>query len=416
MVAPSPNVNASQLQSGSLRHDVDVVIVGAGFSGISTLYRTRKLGLKAIILEGGSNYGGVWYHNRYPGARVDSEWPYYQLNIPEVYESWSFSERFPGHEELRRYMAHVEKILDLHRDTVFNALVNDCSWDEKASRWTVRTQQGHVATGKYLLLCTGLLHRLHYPDFPGLDKFRGEIHHSGVWREDINTKGRKVALVGAGATAVQITQEVAKDAKELTIFMRRPSYCLPMRQRPLNPMEQVGFRAYYDTLLRSGRKTLGGFPMRRPDKPLHADPDAEKALERVWAAGGLQAMNAYPDVYYNKASNDKAYEFWARKTRSRMRPGRKCDLMIPKPGKEPYRYGTKRMPLEQDYYEMLDQDHVDIVAMNEKRIKTFTSTGLEYEDGDKLEFDMLILATGFDSFSGRYVLRHLSPECPIIVT
>ena len=157
-------------------------------------------------------------------ARVDSEFPYYQLNIPEVYNTFSFSERFPGHEEIRKYMAHVDKTLNISKDTIFDARVNDCSWNKQSSRWTIKTEQGHVVEGKYLILCTGLLHRRHYPDFPGLKDFKGEIHHSGFWPSTLSTKDKKVALIGAGATAVQITQEIAKDAKELTILMRRPSY------------------------------------------------------------------------------------------------------------------------------------------------------------------------------------------------
>ena len=382
--------------------NVDVVIVGAGFSGISTLYRTRKLGLKAVILESGSDYGGVWYHNRYPGARVDSEWPFYQLNIPEVYTSWQYSERFPGHAELRRYMAHLDATLKLRKDTVFNALVDDCTWDAARARWTVRTAQGGlVVTGKYLILCTGLLHRRHYPEFPGLGRFRGEIHHSGFWPEDLSTQGRKVALIGAGATAVQITQEVAKTASQLTVLMRRPSYCLPMRQRPLAEQESLGFSRYYDTLFREGRKSFNGFPWKAADKSLATDPAAQQTLEENWRRGGFQFLTSYTDAVLNKESNRVAYEFWARKTRTRMRPGKKRELMAPLSENMPYYLGTKRMPLEQDYYEMLDRDNVDVVNMNEKKIRTFTERGLAYEDGDELDFDILILATGFDSFSGR---------------
>lgn len=382
--------------------DVDVVIVGAGFSGISTLYRMRKLGLKAVILESASDFGGVWYHNRYPGARVDSEWPFYQLDIPEVYTTWQYSERFPGHAELRRYMAHLDATLSLRKDTVFNAFVDDCTWDATSARWTVRTAKGGpVATGKYLILGTGLLHRRHYPDFPGLARFQGEIHHSGFWPEELSTQGQKVALIGAGATAVQITQEVAKAASQLTVFMRRPSYCLPMQQRPLSEQESVGFSIYYEALFREGRRSFTGFPFKAATKSLANDPDAQQTLEENWRRGGFQFLTSYTDVALNKESNRVAYEFWARKTRARMRPGKKRDLMAPLPENMPYYVATKRMPLEQDYYEMLDRDNVDVVNMNEKKIRTFTERGLVYEDGDELEFDTLILATGFDSFSGR---------------
>lgn len=341
--------------------------------------------------------------NKTEGARVDSEWPYYQLNIPEVYTSWSFSERFPGHKELRSYMEHLDNVLDLRKDTLFNAHVIDCSWNATEARWHVKTKTGTEASGKYLLICTGLLHRRHYPSFPGLDTFKGEIHHSGFWNESLSTKGKKVALIGAGATAVQITQEVGKDASQLTIFMRRPSYCLPMGQRPMSELENRGFQLYYDTLLSAGRKSYAGFPSRPAQKASaeYTPEQREEIMSTLWSRGGFQFMNSFNDTIINAETNKIVYEFWSRKVRQRMRPGKKRDLMAPEPEKMPYHFGTKRAPLEQDYYEVVDQDSVDVVNMNEKRIKTFTDVGLVYEDGETLEFDMLILATGFDSFSGR---------------
>lgn len=383
--------------------NVDCLIIGGGFSGISALYRMRQIGLKAVILESGNDFGGVWYHNRYPGARVDSEWPYYQLNIPEAYNSWSFSERFPGHEELRKYMKHLDSVLGLRKDTVFNAHVTDCTWEASEARWKVKTKGSLTATGKYLLLCTGLLHRRHYPHFEGLEDFKGEIHHSGFWNEKLSTKGKKVALIGAGATAVQITQEVGKDADSLTIFMRRPSYCLPMQQRPMTELENRGFQAYYDPLLKAGRNSYAGFPSLPASKPVseYTSEERENRMQDAWSRGGFQFMTCFNDTAMNPDSNKIVYEFWSRKVRERMRPGKKRDLMAPTPENMPYYFGTKRAPLEQDYYEVIDRDTVDVVNMNEKKIEKFTEKGLVFQDGEALAFDMLILATGFDSFSGR---------------
>lgn len=380
----------------------DVIIIGGGLSGISALYRTRKLGLDGIILEAGDDFGGVWYHNRYPGARVDSEWPYYQLNIPEVYKTFSFSERFPGHVELRRYIAHVDRVLRLRKDTKFNAFVTDCSWNEEKSQWRVKTEQGDEVAGKYLLLCTGLLHRRHYPEFPGLNNFKGQIHHSGFWPEDLSTKGMKVALIGAGATAVQITQEVAKEADQLTILMRRPSYCLPMMQRDLSELENRGLHAYLDTLFREGRNSQAGFPSPPPTKSIlqYSEDERETFLEDLWTRGGFQFVGASSDMVVNKDANEVIYRFWQRKVSERMKPGKKRDLMAPPFEKMPYYFGTKRYPLEQDYYECVDQHNVDVINMNEKKLQTFSERGVVFEDGSELEVDLLILATGFDSFSG----------------
>lgn len=225
--------------------EADALVIGAGFSGITAIHRLRKAGLTVKCFDSSTDYGGVWYWNRYPGARVDSEAPFYQLNIPEVYKKWNFSERFPDHRELRRYMAHIDKTLDLRRDTYFNARVCNATWDEDTSKWTIKTQQGHVATGRYLILASGLLHRTYTPDFPGLSDYKGELYHSGAWPEDFDPKGKKIGLIGAGATAVQITQELGKVADELTVFLRRPSYCLPMGQRNLTPDEQKHLKTLF---------------------------------------------------------------------------------------------------------------------------------------------------------------------------
>jgi len=200
--------NGSSLSQGLTGIDVkcDVLVVGAGFSGITAIHRFRKVGKTVKCFESGGDFGGVWYWNRYPGARVDSETPFYQLNIPEVYRGWNFAQRFPDHVELRKYMAHVDNVLNLRKDVYFHARVSEASWDADQHVWTVKTQQGHRATCRYLVCCTGLLHRTYTPDFPGLKNFKGELYHSGAWPEGYTAHGKRVAIIGAGATAVQITQ------------------------------------------------------------------------------------------------------------------------------------------------------------------------------------------------------------------
>jgi cation diffusion facilitator CzcD-associated flavoprotein CzcO len=180
----------------------NAVVVGAGFSGISALYKLRKLALNVKVFEEGTDFGGVWYWNRYPGARVDSETPFYQLSIPEVWRTWNWSCRFPDHKELRKYVKHVDKTLDLRKDVQFEARVVGAQYDVEQGKWTVKTAAGHVATCKYLILAPGLLHRRHYLNFPGLKDFKGVVHHSGFWLEDLSVKGKKVAIIGAGATSV----------------------------------------------------------------------------------------------------------------------------------------------------------------------------------------------------------------------
>lgn len=383
----------------------DALIIGAGFSGVSMLYRLRQLGLNAKIFEAGDGFGGTWYWNRYPGARVDSEYPFYQLNIPELYKTWKFKERYPDHRELRQYFAHADKVLNLAKDTFFNARVVDCSWDEQSGKWTVKTEQGHVAKTRFLLLCSGLLHKRHIPDFPGLKDYKGQIFHSSFYPEDLDVKGKKVALVGAGATAVQITQELAKEAEHLTIFLRRPSLCLPAKQREITDAENSSWKGFFHGLLTQGRKTPGGFmPVPTHTRnTLDVPPEErEKLWEELFEGGSFRYWNQnYPDVTISKEANALVYEFWAKKVRARMTDQAKMDQMAPLPAdKMPYYIFTKRPPLEIDYYECVDRPSVDVVNTKLTPSKAFNETGLLMEDGRQIDFDILILATGFDAFSG----------------
>ena len=199
--------------------DYDAIVVGAGFSGVKCLCTLRKLGMKVRVFEEGADFGGVWFWNRYPGARVDSELPLYQLNIPEVHRTWNFASRYPDHKEIRQYFQHADKVLNLRKDVDFESRVVGAEFNTEKGRWTVTTVGGKSATAKYLILATGLLHRRHYPDFPALKDFKGTVHHSGFWPEDMSVKGKKVAIIGAGATAVQVTQELAKEADQLTVCL-----------------------------------------------------------------------------------------------------------------------------------------------------------------------------------------------------
>ncbi|KAK4503141.1 hypothetical protein PRZ48_006568 [Zasmidium cellare] len=380
---------------------VDALIVGAGFSGITAIHRLRKAGLTVKCMEASSDFGGVWNFNRYPGARVDSEVPFYQLNIPEVYRDWSFSERFPGHEELRDYVAHIDKTLGLRRDTIFHARVNDASWDQQKGRWTVKTEQGHVASAKYLMLASGLLHRIYIPDFPRLSDFRGDILHSAAWDPKFSAKGKKIGLIGAGATGVQLTQSLGKDAAELTAFVRRPSYCLPMKQRSMTLQEQHELKRFYPVVLGAARQSHAGFPV--PPTTQAALDVTKEERERHWAytweQGGFSfGMQAFKDATRDRESNELTYQYWRSRIASRLTDPQKLEVMAPE--QKPYYFITKRLPLEQDYYEVLNQDKVNIHNLSKIPLESFTSNGLLMADGTEYQLDAVVLATGFDSITG----------------
>jgi cation diffusion facilitator CzcD-associated flavoprotein CzcO len=380
---------------------MDVVVVGAGFSGISAIYRLRKLGMKIRAFEAGSDFGGVWYWNRYPGARVDSETPFYQLNIPEVWQTWNFKQRFPDHVELREYCAHIDEVLGLRKDVEFDSRVNSVTYDNHTARWTVKTDKGHIATCKYVILATGLLHRRFIPDFPGLDSFEGEVHHSGFWPDNLSVKGKKVGLIGAGATAVQITQELGKQADPLTVFLRRPSYCLPMRQRSWSELENLSWKPFLERLFDIGRLSRAGFPTSGPACGVFdvTREERESWFEKLWERGAFNfLMGNYNDVLLDRKANREIYNFWQKKTAERLKDPAKRAIMAPED--PPYFFGTKRNPLEHDYYEVLDRSNVAVVDLNKTPLKTFQPKGMMMSDNTLHEFDMVVLATGFDSFTG----------------
>lgn len=396
-VAPGTKTNGVQ---GEVQR-CDVLVVGAGFSGITAIHRFRELGLSVKCFEGAGDFGGTWYWNRYPGARVDSEAPFYQLNIPEVYTDWNFSQRFPDHEELRRYFAHVEKVLDLRKDVAFNAQVIDSTWNDSTGRWTVKTADGHIADCKYLFLGTGLLHRKYTPELPGLKDYKGKLIHSGAYPEDLDCTGKKVAIIGAGATAVQITQELGKVASELSVFLRRPSHCLPMGQRSMSEEEQRGWKNYYPLLFEKGRLSRAGFPLQSEDRSAldATDEGRRQFLDTLWKRGAFTVLLAsYSDLLISPEANRKVYEYWASKVKQRLTDPKKQAIMAP--DISPYYIGTKRTPLEHDYYEVLNQDNVEIVDLNANPLKTFEETGMRMDDGELRDFDIVVLATGFDSFTG----------------
>lgn len=323
------------------------------------------------------------------------------MNIPEVYKGWNFSERFADHAEIRRYFAHCDKVLDLKKDTTFNARVNDASWDETTGRWTVRTESGHSANCKYLFLATGLLHRKYTPDLPGLKDFKGTLVHSGAYPQDLDCTGKKVAIIGAGATAVQITQELGKVADETTIFLRRPSYCIPMGQRKMTEEEQKMWKNYYPTLFGAARQSALGFPSEAIGKSAQeaTEEERERVWEECWDRGAFHFLtSAFNDTLLNPESNRMVYNFWKDKVRQRISDPRKQEIMAPEV--PPYYIATKRFPLEHDYYDIINQDNVHLVDLRATPLKTFEENGMRMSDDQLREFDVVVLATGFDSFTG----------------
>ncbi|TPX14526.1 uncharacterized protein E0L32_005218 [Thyridium curvatum] len=382
--------------------EVDALVVGAGFAGIFMLKTLRDRGLKTVIFEAGNDTGGTWRWNCYPGAGVDSEVPEYEFSWPEVWKTWNWTSNYPTYQDLRAYFDHVDKVLNIKKDCAFNTVVVGGHFDADIGRWLIRTQDGRTTKAKYLVLGTGFSARRYIPDWPGMDKFKGVIHHSSFWPEEkVEVKGKRCAVIGTGATGVQIVQAWGPEAEEVKVFQRTPNLAVPMRKRPLTVEEQERNKKFYPELFGYREKNFGGFLYDWAEKNTFDDTpeEREQFYNKVWAEGGFRYWVAlYKDNLMNADANRESYKFWAKKTRDRIGDPRLRDLLAPL--EMPHYFGVKRPCLEYNYYEQFNRPSVDLVDIKENPIKEFTETGITLQDGTHHEFDVVAVATGFDIVTG----------------
>ncbi|KAE8365731.1 hypothetical protein BDV27DRAFT_126352 [Aspergillus caelatus] len=382
--------------------DVDVLIVGAGFGGIYSLYEIRKLGLKAVIFEAGNDIGGTWRWNCYPGAGVDSEVPEYQLSIPETWKDWTWSTNYPNYEELRKYFDHVDKVLNIKKDCAFNSVVVSAHFHTVEGRWHIRTADGRTARAKYFIIAAGFAAKRYIPEWPGIEKFKGIVHHSSFWPDEkIDVRGKRCAIIGTGASGVQITQAWGPEAGELKVFQRTPNLAVPMRKRPLTAKEQEDTKAFYPELFRYREKCFAGFLYTFCERGLFEDSEEEREqfLEKLWSEGGFRYWVAnYKDYLYDAKANRVVYDFWRKKVCERINDPKNQELLAP--SEPPHPWGVKRPCLEYDYFEQFNRLNVDLVNIKDNHIADFTEKAIKLQDGTEYEFDVVCIATGFDITTG----------------
>lgn len=382
--------------------EVDALIVGAGFAGIFMLKTLRDRGHKAVIYEAGNGLGGTWRWNCYPGAGVDSEVPEYELSWPEVWKTWNWPNNYPNYENLRDYFEHVDKVVGIKKDTAFNTVVVGGDFDTKSGRWIVKTEDGRTAKAKYLILGTGFAARRYIPDWAGMDKFKGTIHHSSFWPDEhVDVKGKRCAVIGTGASGVQIVQAWGAEAGDLKVFQRTPNLAVPMRKRDFTVKEQEDAKKLYPEMFKYREKNFAGFLYDWYEKNTFDDtPEEREAFyESVWKDGGFRYWVAlYKDNLFDAEANKESYRFWAKKTRDRVGDPRKRDLLAPL--EMPHFFGVKRPCLEYNYYEQFNRPSVDLVDTSNNAIKAFDETGIFLQDGTHHEFDVIAVATGFDIVTG----------------
>ncbi|KAJ5097695.1 hypothetical protein N7456_008416 [Penicillium angulare] len=381
--------------------DLDAVIVGAGFSGVHILHNLRdQLNLNVKIIESGSSVGGTWHWNNYPGARVDCPIPTYGFDIEEVWKTWDWSETYPAQQELGAYFAHADRVLSISKDCIFNTEVTGASFD--GERWNLTTNTGKAIRAKYLIPAVGFAGEQYIPPWKGIDTFKGDIHHPWYWpREKVDVKGKRVAVIGTGPTGVQITQEWAKEAAETFVFQRTPNIALPMHQKKLDKKAQEELKANTPNLLAISRSTPTGFHWEHPTKPFgkYSPEEIEEMLNGMYDDGGFRYWSgAWTGLLVEPEGNRAAYDFWARKTRSRIQDPVKRDLLAPLEPLHPF--GVKRPSLEQDYYELMDKPNVHIINTRAHPVVELTPTGIITDDNVLHEVDVIAVATGYNASTG----------------
>jgi cyclohexanone monooxygenase len=381
--------------------DFDAVIVGAGFSGMYMLHSLRdRLGLSARVFEAGEGVGGTWYWNRYPGARCDSDsYVYCYTFDKQLLQEWEWSERYPGQQEILRYLNHVADRFDLKRDVRFGTRVTEATFDEKRNRWEVRTDKGEVVTGQYLITAVGSLSAANLPKFKDLESFKGKVYHTSQWPHDgVDFTAKRVGVVGTGATAVQAIPEIAQQAEHLTVFQRTPNFCVPARNGKLDPEVVKSRKADYDGIVERIRNSFFGFELNFiPKSALEATPEErEREFDARWDSGGFGFwLSNYQDMFFVKEANDLCADYLKRKIRATVKDPAVAEKLIPKT----YAYGTKRQPLDTNYFETFNSENVLLVDASDAPIEEITPNGIR-AGGKEHELDVIVFATGFDALTG----------------
>ncbi|MGX2993649.1 flavin-containing monooxygenase [Streptomyces sp. JNUCC 64] len=380
--------------------ETDAIVVGAGMSGLYQLLRLRELGLRTRVFEAGDDVGGTWYWNRYPGARCDIESMTYSYSFsPELDQEWVWSEKYATQPEILRYLRHVADRFALRPHITFGTRVVRAAYDGAGRYWEVTTDTGERVTTRFLIMASGCSTVPKEPEVPGLGEFAGEVHHTARWpRDGVDLDGRRVAVIGTGASGVQCVPLIARRAAELTVFQRTPVYALPALNRPLGGAEVTARKAGYPAFRAAQRRTKGGsvFPM--PTGPaLEASP-AERAerYESAWSEGILSALlRSYTDLLVDPDANETVAEFVRGKIRETVTDPATAELLSPRS----YPFGTKRPCLDTGYYPTFNQPHVRLVDLRSTPLVEITAKGVRTSE-EEFPVDVLVLATGFDSMTG----------------
>jgi cation diffusion facilitator CzcD-associated flavoprotein CzcO len=379
---------------------VDAIVIGAGFGGLSATYKLRQAGLNVQAFERGTDVGGTWYWNRYPGARTDSEASIYRLMFfDDLFGPWRYSEKFPGQPEVLEYLSTVADKLDLRRHFRFSTKVVAAHWHDDDSRWHVTTDDGTEWIAKYLVPAAGIMSVPLKPTLSGLENFEGRVYHTADWPRDkaVDLSGLRVAMIGTGSSGIQLLPEIAKDAAQVTVFQRTPNYSVPMANYPLTDDDHTTVESRMPELRELVRNHPFSMPYPFSGRSALAVTDEERTaiFEEAWEKGGFRFLcEAFDDIAVDPAANDTASEFIRSKIREIVQDKTVAEALSPT-----YPYTVKRPPSGTDFYRAFNRDNVDLVDLRKAPFTGATATGLTTTEGE-YEFDVIMFATGFDFLTG----------------
>jgi cation diffusion facilitator CzcD-associated flavoprotein CzcO/acetyl esterase/lipase len=389
--------------SAALPAEVDVAVIGAGFSGLYLLYKLRELGFSVVAFDEADDVGGTWYWNRYPGARCDIPTTDYAYSFdPELEKNWIWSEKYATQPEILAYLQHVADHYDLRRDIWFGTRITAAAWDEGSRRWCLRTSSYDEVSCRYYVMASGCLSLPKTPDIEGAGRYRGEVYLTGMWpHERVDFSGKKVAVVGTGSSGIQCIPEIAREAAHLTVFQRTANFSAPAHNGPPSPSRLAQIAADRDGYREAARWSRGGMPAELTDVSGVTAPDdiRRQRFEDAWRAGELFAiLGVFSDQGINPVANEVVAEMIRGKIRASVTDPDTADSLCPKD----HPFGTKRPCLDTGYFETFNLPHVRLVDLHRTPIVTITETGIETA-GESIEFDAIVFATGFDAMTGPLV-------------
>jgi cyclohexanone monooxygenase len=382
-------------------HPLDVLIIGAGFSGLYLIHLLRGAGFRVCALEAGGDVGGTWYWNRYPGARCDVESLQYSFSFdPTLEREWRWSERYAAQPEILAYARFVARRFDLYRDIRFGERLSRASFDPETKEWQAFTENGSHYRARFLIMASGCLSVPNLPALPGLEDFAGRIFHTGRWPEaGVDFRGRRVGVIGTGSSAIQSIPVIAREAAALAVFQRTPNYSVPAHNRPLDETDYAAWFAARDHIRTTARTaTVAGiYGDYGTESALEVD-EAERLrrYEARWQAGGLLFMAAFRDLRIDAEANETAARFVRSKIRALVRDPETAEALLPRD----YPIGTKRLCVDSGYYETFNLPHVRLFDLRRQPLVRIVKRGVMCGEGTLVPLDDLVLATGFDAMTG----------------